>query len=710
MQEGDAQRVFLLLIRSDAINYIRDLQRAGFTDDDLPVIRRKSKDGSAVFIHKRLVNDNSANTEEKILTCFLGWDESKLEVFFENQWVFLTPVFTPEKFAYVFHSQCPLPYMPLQHSDTSPNQENSDTIRDLETTDVERFFEKERDTLKEMRDRDHQHLIKAVAAYKKGPERCFVFPRAQGGSLRDFWRTHPAALDEQLVSWTIDQMIGLSDGLKQLHKFRTRHGDLKPDNILCFTYVNGSPHKWTLVLADVSLAKFHPAYTRDRTKYTRCVFLEFTIWLLYGRGGLALFHNTLFEKHMADGFWKNDPTQGPRLHPVAEDWIDKILNKDLKGDSALRALVELVVAKLLVPKIEQRATTRILCDELFNIQSTKGLFNSELRELAKHRGGSDFIAEDDMTHSSIERTSTLHNQWRNMTDSECALTLFRDRGSPTLRVCPSATPVISIYPDPASEHSAASDAQLGLPILPNCGSPQQFKLLNEWIYICDTAHNCTSYRALEGRIDSMPTRVIDVGTVESPCLRLVETGDSVRGKYIALSHCWGKLNKGQKFVTSASNLDSRKEGISFDEMPKSFQDAVRVTRALGVAYLWIDSLCIIQEDEADWQVESAKMEEVFSSAYCTIAASYAKSSLDGFLGDRTPRACVTIQHSQRPMFYLAEAIDDFQTHVEQSVLNSRGWVLQERALSRRTIHFTSTQVYWECGEGVYCETLTQLQK
>ncbi|RSL56431.1 hypothetical protein CEP54_008829 [Fusarium duplospermum] len=207
----------------------------------------------------------------------------------------------------------------------------------------------------------------------------------------------------------------------------------------------------------------------------------------------------------------------------------------------------------------------------------------------------------------------------------------------------------------------------------------------------------------------MPTRVLHVGTVDNPCLRLVETGDSIRGKYIALSHCWGKLKSEQKFVTSADNLDNRKEEIAFDEMPRSFQDAVRTTRALGVAYLWIDSLCIIQEDKADWEAESGKMEEVFSSAYCTIAASSARSSLDGFLGDRIPRACVTVHTSQGPMLYLAEAIDDFQAHVEQSVLNSRGWVLQERALSRRTIHFTSTQVYWECGQGIHCETLAQLR-
>ncbi|OTA01492.1 hypothetical protein A9Z42_0018400 [Trichoderma parareesei] len=204
----------------------------------------------------------------------------------------------------------------------------------------------------------------------------------------------------------------------------------------------------------------------------------------------------------------------------------------------------------------------------------------------------------------------------------------------------------------------------------------------------------------------MPTRVIKVGLRR---LRLVETSNGTSGKYVALSHCWGRLTKEQKFCTYQSNMEALKKDIPYKSLPKSFQDAVRVTRALRVPYLWIDSICIIQEDEGDWKSEASKMEQVFSSAYCTIAASSATSSLDGFLGERKPRACVSIRTSRGPL-YLAEAIDDFHEHVEKSVLSTRGWVLQERALSRRTIYFTSTQVYWECGEGIFCETLATLQK
>lgn len=204
----------------------------------------------------------------------------------------------------------------------------------------------------------------------------------------------------------------------------------------------------------------------------------------------------------------------------------------------------------------------------------------------------------------------------------------------------------------------------------------------------------------------MPTRVIDVG---KDMLRLVETGEDVRGEYVALSHCWGNLEKQERFCTYTNNIKRLKAGFSYRSLPKTFRDAITVTRALGIPYLWIDSLCIIQEDEKDWEEEAGKMEEIFSSSYCTIAADSAASSLAGFLNERLPRVCVSIETPRGPL-YLAEAIDSFDADVENGILNSRGWVLQERVLSRRTIHFTSTQVYWECGDGIHCETLAHLRK
>jgi hypothetical protein len=182
-------------------------------------------------------------------------------------------------------------------------------------------------------------------------------------------------------------------------------------------------------------------------------------------------------------------------------------------------------------------------------------------------------------------------------------------------------------------------------------------------------------------------------------------------KYIALSHQWGPPGQNRKFCAYKTNIQDFKQNIDINRLPKTFQDAVHITRSLGVQYLWIDSLCIIQDDLNDWKQESKLMEQVFSSAYCTIAASCARGSDDGFLKPRPERRGITLLNPQsHAPFYLYECIDDFRIHVDQGELNMRGWVLQERTLSRRTIYFSKWQTYWECGEGVRCETLTKSKK
>lgn len=106
------------------------------------------------------------------------------------------------------------------------------------------------------------------------------------------------------------------------------------------------------------------------------------------------------------------------------------------------------------------------------------------------------------------------------------------------------------------------------------------------------------------------------------------------------------------------------------------------------------------------------MEEVFSSASCVIAASSAEGQSDGFLNERegASREFVTFERQGHAPFYICRCVDDFKQHVLESPLSKRGWVMQERVLARRTIYFTGHQTYWECGEGVRCETLTKMEK
>lgn len=217
----------------------------------------------------------------------------------------------------------------------------------------------------------------------------------------------------------------------------------------------------------------------------------------------------------------------------------------------------------------------------------------------------------------------------------------------------------------------------------------------------------------------LPTRLIDVGSEAKPSLRLVETGAELilNRNYVALSHPWGDTKAYTPFSTlrndrsgAGHDISHFKRAIPEHELPATFKDAIVCTRKLAVRYLWIDSLCIIQGRDGDFNEEAKRMEDVFSGAYCVLAASRANSQLDGFLGPRPQRKYITFQRVFEKPFYLCEAIDNFSQDVIEGPLNRRGWVLQERALARRTIYFTEHQTYFECGKGVRCETLTNMHK
>lgn len=125
----------------------------------------------------------------------------------------------------------------------------------------------------------------------------------------------------------------------------------------------------------------------------------------------------------------------------------------------------------------------------------------------------------------------------------------------------------------------------------------------------------------------MPTRVIRVGSAGmNPVLYVTEDDCS---SYVALSHCWGDS---RIFCTENATINQRKEGMPMESLPKTFHDAVVITRNLGIEYLWIDSLCILQDSEEDWNRESAKMAVVYSGATVVISADAARNSADGCFG------------------------------------------------------------------------------
>lgn len=253
-------------------------------------------------------------------------------------------------------------------------------------------------------------------------------------------------------------------------------------------------------------------------------------------------------------------------------------------------------------------------------------------------------------------------------------------------------------------NSKTSHIQIGYPLLPDRASQSQFDILRQCLSDCNTDHPECQHHEL----GSLPTRLIHVGLNDSDTINLCETRPADKFEYIALSHPWGE---GPHFCTTLANVMEHRKKVDFGELPAMFQDAVVTTRKLGLEYLWIDSICIIQGEGGDFHREAKRMEDVFSSAFCVIAASSAQGQHDGFLKRRRQnRECLTFEHAGMPPLYVSRFMDDFNKDVLQSPLSKRGWVLQERALARRTIYFTDSQMYWECGRGVRSELLTKMDK
>lgn len=214
--------------------------------------------------------------------------------------------------------------------------------------------------------------------------------------------------------------------------------------------------------------------------------------------------------------------------------------------------------------------------------------------------------------------------------------------------------------------------------------------VKHWIEKCNAEHrNCSvSDRRL-------PTRVLDVGTsAGSEVIRLFES-QGQKGTYAALSHCWGTS---KAFLTTRATLEARKKGFSLGMMPATFRDAVRVVRALGVRFLWIDSLCIIQGDTRDWEIEGSRMGDVYSNAYLTIAASNAGDNAEGFLKGRQRKSHLSLDLTASPgdttRIYLQ--LPDYSRGYRDDPWHDRAWVLQKHYLAPRLLLFSKQEFHWEC--------------
>lgn len=145
------------------------------------------------------------------------------------------------------------------------------------------------------------------------------------------------------------------------------------------------------------------------------------------------------------------------------------------------------------------------------------------------------------------------------------------------------------------------------------------------------------------------------------------------------------------------------------QLPKTLSNAVKTVRHLGIRYLWVDSLCICQDDPEDWARESSRMADVYSNAYLVIAANRSADASGGCFHSRTAQPSCQVDlpgyadNVHVRFVFISDEIDWDQAGFPDEPLSKRAWGLQERVLARRVLHFNSRQLYYECDEGIVSE-------
>ena len=197
-------------------------------------------------------------------------------------------------------------------------------------------------------------------------------------------------------------------------------------------------------------------------------------------------------------------------------------------------------------------------------------------------------------------------------------------------------------------------------------------------------------QAVGNGISALPTLVLKITMLDGGFTVQLHESKGERAQYIALSHCWGKSGP---LRTLKSNVEHHKRGIPRDDMPLSFQDVIVKVWYLGFKYLWIDSLCIVQDDSADWEAEAARMAEVYSNATITFAATEAADPSEGCQPSYTQAFPIPLEGDD---VALVRFQDNNKLDSRNAPLNKRGWTFQEAALSRRMVCFDDNQMLWKC--------------
>lgn len=219
-----------------------------------------------------------------------------------------------------------------------------------------------------------------------------------------------------------------------------------------------------------------------------------------------------------------------------------------------------------------------------------------------------------------------------------------------------------------------------------------------WLQNCDDNHCC--YQTVNRASSYLPPRLLHL---RQRGLQLIEKAEMARyassAKYATLSHCWGTFEVPLRLIPC--RYESFMRNIETGELPLTFQHAVQVCSSLGVEWIWIDSLCIMQDGpkhKADWNLHVREMSSIYTHAYINIAASHATDGSQGLWQEQSSglKTPIEVQIGTQRHKLLSGGTEG----IGNWVLNSRAWVAQERLLSARTVHFGFSSMVFECNRTI----------
>lgn len=252
----------------------------------------------------------------------------------------------------------------------------------------------------------------------------------------------------------------------------------------------------------------------------------------------------------------------------------------------------------------------------------------------------------------------------------------------------------------ATEGDPASSFITTRPIVLNPASDDSFALIRSWLAECTHGHDLCQHLKTEFR----PLRLIEIsGYDKHPTLRLYEVTDGPDVDYTTLSYCWGGPQPSQ---TISANFEQRKKEILFESLPATIQDAISVTHRLRIGYIFVDSLCIIQDSPEDKSRQIATMPQIYQNSTLTISVPRAVYAGEGFLQLRKP---TDHPHHVFSLPYLLPSSGELgcitllRGPSDSESLNERGWTLQEAALSPRILEYSASQTRWICNTQHYVD-------